>query len=92
MADSTRIVFQTAFDLAADHQLQIWDRLVIAVAIENRCRFLVSEDLQNGFTWVGLIVVDPHDAPVLFARALHDRDDLLERQLFDHGGIALLLG
>ena len=72
VVDSTWTAFQTAFDLAADRQLQIWDSLIIAVAVENRCRFLVSEDVQNGFTWAGLTVVDPFGEPVdpMFASLL----------------------
>ena len=47
VADSSWSAFQAAIDLSIDHQLQIWDALIMAVAAENRCRLLVSEDLQN---------------------------------------------
>lgn len=63
LADSTWTAFQSAFDLAADHQLQIWDALILAVAAESQCRLLISEDLQNGFTWRGVTVVDPFVEP-----------------------------
>lgn len=63
VADSTWTAFQSALDLAADHQLQIWDALILAVAAENRCRLLLSEDLQDGFTWRGVTVLDPFVAP-----------------------------
>jgi predicted nucleic acid-binding protein len=63
VADSTWIAFQSAFDLSADHGLQMWDALILSVAAENRCRLLLSEDMQNGFTWRGLTVVDPFRAP-----------------------------
>lgn len=59
VADSTWPAFQSAFDLAADHGLQIWDALILAVAAETRCRLLISEDLQDGFTWRGVTVVNP---------------------------------
>lgn len=58
-ADSTWAAMQSAFDLAADHGLQIWDALILSVAAEQRCRLLVSEDLQHGFTWRGVTVVNP---------------------------------
>lgn len=61
VADSTWPAFQSAFDLAADQGMQIWDALILAVAAENRCRLVLSEDLQDGFTWRGLTVVDPFD-------------------------------
>ncbi|MFZ2542491.1 MAG: PIN domain-containing protein [Gallionella sp.] len=63
VADSTWTAFQSALDLAADHQLQIWDALILAVAAENRCRMLLSEDLQDGFTWRGVTVLNPFAAP-----------------------------
>lgn len=36
VADSTWFAFQSALDLTVDHQLSIWDALVLAVAAENR--------------------------------------------------------
>lgn len=76
VADSTWPAFQAAFDLAQDHGLQIWDALVLSVAAENRCRMLISEDLQDGFTWRGVTVVDPfarQPSPLLlqFTRSRH---------------------
>jgi len=62
VADSSWSSFQSAIDLAIDHGLRIWDALIMAVAAENRCRLLLSEDLQNGFTWRGLTVVNPFAA------------------------------
>ncbi|MDX9706413.1 MAG: PIN domain-containing protein [Azospira sp.] len=59
VADSTWFAFQSALDLTIDHQLPIWDALVLAVAAENRCRLLLSEDFHNGFTWRGVTVVNP---------------------------------
>ena len=63
VADSTWTAFQAALDLAADHQLQIWDALILSVAAENHCRLLLSEDLQDGFTWRGLTVLNPFSEP-----------------------------
>ena len=63
LADSSWSAFQSAMDLSTDHHLQIWDALIIAVAAEHRCRVLVSEDLQHGFTWRGITVVNPFVEP-----------------------------
>jgi len=66
--DSTWNSFQSAFDLVADHQLQIWDALILAVTAENRCRLLITEDFQDGFTWRGVTIVNPFthsDSPLL---------------------------
>ena len=63
VADSSWVAFQSALDLASDHGMQIWDALILSVAADNRCRLLLSEDLQNGFTWRGVTVVNPFVAP-----------------------------
>ena len=48
-----------AMDLAADHGLAIRDAVVLSVASSAGCRLLLSEDMQEGFTWGGLTVVNP---------------------------------
>jgi len=63
VADSTWSAFQSAFDLTVDHNLQIWDALILAVTAENHCRLLLSEDMQDGFTWRGVTVVNPYTMP-----------------------------
>ena len=62
-ADSTWRAVQSAMDMAANHGLQIWDALILAVAAEQRCRLLLSEDMQHGFTWHGVTVVNPYKEP-----------------------------
>lgn len=49
----------TAADLASDHHLGIWDALILAAASQAGCRLLLSEDLQDGFTWGGVTVANP---------------------------------
>lgn len=61
--DSSWSALQSAFDLAAAHGLSIWDSLILSVAAEQRCRLLLSEDLQDGFTWRGTTVVNPFKRP-----------------------------
>jgi predicted nucleic acid-binding protein len=62
---SWRDVIVNATDLASDHGLTIWDSVVLAAAAEAECRLLLSEDLQEGFTWRGVTVTNP------FAATLH---------------------
>ena len=52
-------VMLAAMDLAADHRLFIWDAVIFACAAEGACRLLLSQDLQEGFTWRGVTVADP---------------------------------
>jgi predicted nucleic acid-binding protein len=48
-----------AADLATDHRLTIWDSVILTAAAESGCRLLLSEDLQEGFTWKGVTVTNP---------------------------------
>jgi len=59
---STEIVL-AAMDLATDHQLGMWDSVIVSAAAEAGCRLLLSEDLQDGFTWRGVTVTNPFSVP-----------------------------
>ena len=63
LAPTTEAAIVTALDLAADHRLGIWDSVVMSVAADAGCRLLLSEDLQNGFSWRGVTVVNPFATP-----------------------------
>lgn len=60
VADSIAPCFMAALDLAVDHRLQFWDSLILAITAHARCRVLLSEDMQQGFTWGGVTVVNPY--------------------------------
>ena len=72
VAYSTFEAMRAALDLATDHQLPVWDALILSVAADQKCRRLLSEDFQHGFTWRGVTVVNPFRAPqhALLAAAL----------------------
>jgi len=57
--DSTWTALRTAMELNSAHEMPIWDALILSVASEHRCRVLMSEDLQHGFTWGGVTIVNP---------------------------------
>lgn len=59
---TTGAALLAASDLCVDHELSMWDALILGVAAEAGCRLLVTEDLQDGFTWHGVTVVDPFAA------------------------------
>ena len=65
VADTSAKVIIAATDLASQHQLGIWDAVVLATAADAGCRLLLSEDMQDGFTWSGVTVANP------FAAVLH---------------------
>lgn len=73
--ESSPEVLMRAMDLAADHQFSMWDAMITASAAEAGCRLLLSEDLQDGFTWGGVTVANPFN---------HQRHPLLVKALSKH--------
>jgi predicted nucleic acid-binding protein len=61
--ETSGAVMLAAAGLAADHRLSIWDSVILAAAAQAGCRLLLSEDLQNGFTWGGVTVTNPFLTP-----------------------------
>lgn len=59
LIETSPAVILAAADLAADHQLGIWDAVILSAAAEAGCRLLLSEDLNPGFTWKGVTVANP---------------------------------
>ena len=64
-ADTSVAVMVNATELASAHRLSIWDSVILSAAAEAGCRLVLSEDLQEGFTWRGVTVTNP------FARTRH---------------------
>jgi predicted nucleic acid-binding protein len=56
-------IMLTAADLATDHQLGIWDAVILSAGSRAGCRLLLSEDLREDFTWAGVTVVNPFSSP-----------------------------
>jgi predicted nucleic acid-binding protein len=63
VAESGWDAMQAALDLCTNHQIAIWDALILSTAAEHRCRLQLSEDFQHGFTWRGVTVVNPFLTP-----------------------------
>lgn len=51
-------VLVAALDLTVRH-FSIWDAVILCAAAEADCHLLVSEDMQDGFVWRGVTVVNP---------------------------------
>jgi predicted nucleic acid-binding protein len=66
-------VLLAATSLSDAHQLGVWDSIILSAAADARCRLLLSEDLQEGFTWRGVTVTNP------FAQVRHTLLDPLLR-------------
>lgn len=73
--DLTATAMDTALELAVAHRLGVWDAAQLAVAAEAGCAALVSEDMQDGFAWRGVTVVNPFapEPHPLLQAALDDR-------------------
>ena len=62
LIETSPSILLAAVDLATDHNLGIWDAIILSAAAEAGCRLLLSEDLQDGFTWSGVTVTNPFAA------------------------------
>jgi predicted nucleic acid-binding protein len=62
LIETSESVLVAAIELAGTHRLGFWDAVVLASASEGGCRLLLSEDLQEGFTWNGVTVANPFAA------------------------------
>lgn len=59
LIETSPAVVLSALDLATHHKFGVWDALILSAAADARCRLLLSEDLQEGFTWSGVTVTNP---------------------------------
>jgi len=59
LIETSETVIVGAAELAAAHRFSFWDGVVLASAAEGGCRLLLSEDLQEGFTWNSVTVTNP---------------------------------
>ena len=62
LAPTLPSTFAAALSLAADRQFQIFDAIILAASAEAGCRLLLSEDMQDGFVWQCITVVNPFAA------------------------------
>ena len=56
LIDTTPEVILEAMELVTTHRLAFWDSVMLAGAAQAGCRMLLSEDMQDGFTWRGVTV------------------------------------
>ncbi len=57
--DTTEAILNDAMELVARHQFGSWDAVIIAAAASADCRVILSEDMQDGFTWRGVTLRNP---------------------------------
>jgi predicted nucleic acid-binding protein len=59
VADTSSAVLLDAMELSVGHQFALWDAIMLAAAAASGCRWLLSEDMQDGFTWRGVTIRNP---------------------------------
>jgi predicted nucleic acid-binding protein len=62
LAATTPDVMFEAMEIVTTHRLALWDAVMLAAAAQAGCRQLLSEDMQDGFTWRGVTIRNPFTA------------------------------
>jgi predicted nucleic acid-binding protein len=62
LVETSPDVMLAALDLAV-RQFSIWDAVILCAAAEADCHLLLSEDMQDGFVWRGVTIVNPFAKP-----------------------------
>jgi predicted nucleic acid-binding protein len=65
LIETSAEIMLAASDLAVNNQFGIWDAVIVCAAAEADSRILLSEDMQDGFIWKGVTIINP------FARSRH---------------------
>lgn len=63
--ETSESILTSALALAAEHRFGVGDAVMLSAAADAGCRLLLSEHLQDGFTWSGVTVANP------FAKVRH---------------------
>lgn len=56
---STGSVMEGAAELVSNNNLQVWDSVILSAAAEAGADILLSEDMQHGFRWRGVTIINP---------------------------------
>jgi predicted nucleic acid-binding protein len=63
VADTSSGTLLDAMEFASSHQFALRDAIMLAAAATSGCRWLLSEDMQDGFTWRGVTIRNPFTGP-----------------------------
>jgi predicted nucleic acid-binding protein len=59
LIETSAAVLFAAAELSSHHDVGICDAVILSAASAADCRVLLSEDMQAGFTWSGVTIVNP---------------------------------
>jgi predicted nucleic acid-binding protein len=51
--------FDHALELVGQNGLQVWDAVILSACAEARADVMLSEDMQHGFSWRGVTIINP---------------------------------
>ncbi|MDR5726128.1 MAG: PIN domain-containing protein [Terriglobia bacterium] len=63
LIETSAEIMLAASDLAVNNRFGIWDAVIVCAAAEADCRILLSEDMQDGFIWNGVTIINPFARP-----------------------------
>ena len=63
LIETSAEIMLAASDLAVNNQFGIWDAVIVCASAEADCRILLSEDMQDGFIWKGVTIINPFARP-----------------------------
>lgn len=52
-------IVETAWELQERYRLSWWDALIVSAARSVNCRYLLTEDFQNGAEFLGIRIINP---------------------------------
>jgi predicted nucleic acid-binding protein len=62
VVETSTSILLAAVELAVDHRFSIWDAVILSSAASVGCRLLLTEDMNEGFTWSGVTIANPFAA------------------------------
>lgn len=62
LVETSPSILVAALELAIQ-RFGIWDAVILSAAAEADCQLLLSEDMQHGFVWSGVAIVNPFAKP-----------------------------
>jgi predicted nucleic acid-binding protein len=60
--DTNKVVFARALTISGRHNMQIFDSIILAAATVAGANVLLSEDMQDGFHYAGVTILNPFSA------------------------------
>jgi predicted nucleic acid-binding protein len=73
LVETSASILLAAADLAT-RQISLWDAVILSAVAEAGCSILLSEDMQEGFVWRNVMIVNPFSkAPHPLLKALLSR-------------------